>query len=260
MIHEIVFDQLRTKEQLGYSVNCSHHVRAGVCFLDFMIESPSHAPDAIQERVHNVLLRIQNYMKNLTYEEYLLHVAALGSASLDKPRRLQAQAGYLWEKIASGSRDFGSVERTLRSLCSIPLEAVQVFMRRYLFAPNLEKASPNKALPVGMGRKKRRKAKRKANKAWLESKEGSVLDAAYPLSSIALQVRSALEVPSKRRGISVQVYGASQELKMMEESLEQRLQKPAQVSGEHEVVLHTEEDMSRTARSSEFYAAEVTFQ
>jgi secreted Zn-dependent insulinase-like peptidase len=64
MMSEVLYSTLRTKEQLGYSVSCGVRLDSGCLGFDISVESASHPPEHINDRIEAFLL---------LFRERLLH-------------------------------------------------------------------------------------------------------------------------------------------------------------------------------------------
>lgn len=64
-----MFDQLRTKQQLGYSVSCSHKWNAGVSGLIFAIKSASYDPIQLEHRVFEFISKYFNNELDTKFDE-----------------------------------------------------------------------------------------------------------------------------------------------------------------------------------------------
>lgn len=74
MMWEPFFDQLRTKEQLGYNVSTDVKVTAEVSGLVFALQAANHAPDYLEARVEAFLIRFREMLAKMSSGQYQNHV------------------------------------------------------------------------------------------------------------------------------------------------------------------------------------------
>lgn len=107
LLSQRVFDQLRTREQLGYvafTVSRRYH---GVCGLAIILQSERH-PYFLSERIaaclHEHVTRVIRH--EMTDEQYREYVEAAVKLRLEKDKRLAAEAQRYWTEIGTGLLDF----------------------------------------------------------------------------------------------------------------------------------------------------------
>ena len=67
-IEEKMFDELRSKQQLGYNVQCTRKKLAGVYGMDFIIQSAEHSPIYLEAQLISFLDTF--YHEIFTVEEF----------------------------------------------------------------------------------------------------------------------------------------------------------------------------------------------
>ena len=87
LLEEPCFDTLRTKEQLGYSVDCSYRLTSGVCGFLFSIKSASHSAEHLDARVESFVNCAATYLRRLTDAEFQSRIDELAKDILE-PRRV----------------------------------------------------------------------------------------------------------------------------------------------------------------------------
>ncbi|KAJ9089927.1 metalloprotease [Entomophthora muscae] len=105
MLSEPAFDQLRTKEQLGYIANARMAEMNSRGGLIIYIQS-ERDPTYLESRIENMLQNFQQSVEKMPEEEFQHQVKALKSSIFDKQRNLQETAEFHWETIHSGFYDF----------------------------------------------------------------------------------------------------------------------------------------------------------
>ncbi|TFB05329.1 Putative zinc protease [Trichoderma ghanense] len=105
MIHEPAFDQLRTKEQLGYIVFANMRPFATTFGFRIMIQS-DRTPDYLDKRIEAFLVLFGEMLKNMTEDEFEGHKRSLINKRLEKLRNLDQETNRHWAQISSEYYDF----------------------------------------------------------------------------------------------------------------------------------------------------------
>jgi insulysin len=128
---EPCFDQLRTKEQLGYIVFSG--IRKGIGMLAFrvIVQSEKH-PIYIESRVDNFISRLREIIVDLSDEEFEKHKAALVSKLTEKSKNMKQEAKRYWAHIDSKYYDFGQMIRDASVVPKIKKSEVLELFDRYL--------------------------------------------------------------------------------------------------------------------------------
>lgn len=107
LLSEPFFDDLRTNQQLGYSVSCGLRDTYGVLGFCFAVTSSSHKMDAILTALltfaRNDSVRL---LQNMSLEQFDQSVAALVSNTLEPDLSLSEAADFVWSEIENGKMDF----------------------------------------------------------------------------------------------------------------------------------------------------------
>lgn len=105
IIREPVFDQLRTKEQLGYVVGSYLWPIRTVLWLRLFVQSETPTT-YVEQRIEAFLTGARSLIENMPAEEFEKHVAVVVSQHLEKFKNLNEQASYYWHCIMSGYYNF----------------------------------------------------------------------------------------------------------------------------------------------------------
>eukprot|EP00560_Eucampia_antarctica_P009798 CAMPEP_0197828904 /NCGR_PEP_ID=MMETSP1437-20131217/5400_1 /TAXON_ID=49252 ORGANISM="Eucampia antarctica, Strain CCMP1452" /NCGR_SAMPLE_ID=MMETSP1437 /ASSEMBLY_ACC=CAM_ASM_001096 /LENGTH=1242 /DNA_ID=CAMNT_0043430317 /DNA_START=34 /DNA_END=3762 /DNA_ORIENTATION=+ len=96
------FNQLRTKEQLGYIVSAYIKKSAGgVSSLGVVVQSASTLPDVLEERVLNWLDIFRSELEEITPERYAMEAEAIVAQLLERNMRLSDEVASSWGEILS---------------------------------------------------------------------------------------------------------------------------------------------------------------
>jgi insulysin len=105
MMHEPAFDQLRTKEQLGYIVFASIRNFATTCGFRFLIQS-ERTPDYLDRRIEAFLVQFGESLQKMTDTEFEGHQRSLINKRLEKLRNLDQESSRHWSQISNEYYDF----------------------------------------------------------------------------------------------------------------------------------------------------------
>lgn len=105
MTHEPAFDQLRTKEQLGYVVFSGARPTSTTIGYRFIIQSEK-TPQYLSERIDNFLTGWAKTLEEMSDAEFEGHKRSLITKRLEKLKNLDQESGRLWSYVDSEYLDF----------------------------------------------------------------------------------------------------------------------------------------------------------
>jgi insulysin len=105
IISEPCFDQLRTKEQLGYIVSSSQWQLVGSMGFRIVVQSEKD-PVYLESRVDVFLEHMKGVLANMDDEEFQKQKQSLIDKKLEKLKNLGEEAGRFWNQIDLGYQDF----------------------------------------------------------------------------------------------------------------------------------------------------------
>jgi len=88
ILYEPFFDNLRTKQQLGYSVSCSARSTFGILGFIFSVVSSSYTVAEVQRAILAYVAGIPRYLKTLQKDEFVDHVESLCNDKVQPPTSL----------------------------------------------------------------------------------------------------------------------------------------------------------------------------
>ena len=103
--HEPGFDQLRTKEQLGYIVFTGIRLFDTTCGLRILIQS-ERTPEYLDSRIEAFLVQVGEIIDNMSDAEFEGHKRSLILKRLEKPRNLDQESTRHWTQIHNEYYDF----------------------------------------------------------------------------------------------------------------------------------------------------------
>ncbi|KAK7972457.1 peptidase M16 inactive domain-containing protein [Apiospora saccharicola] len=109
MIHEPAFDQLRTKEQLGYVVFSGLRDCSTTYGFRFIIQS-ERTPEYLESRIDSFLNTQATALNDMSDSEFDSHKRAVVVKRLEKVKNLDQETGRHWAQIANEYYDFEAAQ------------------------------------------------------------------------------------------------------------------------------------------------------
>jgi insulysin len=139
---EPCFDQLRTKEQLGYLVFSGVRKQTGSMGMRFIVQSERDTT-YLENRIEAFLEKLKTLVENMSETEYRAQVQSLISKKLEKDKNMGQEGGKYWTHIHSGYYEFDQIDKDITELKLIEKEDLLAFMAEYIdpHAPGVRKLS-----------------------------------------------------------------------------------------------------------------------
>eukprot|EP01119_Soliformovum_irregulare_P001380 TRINITY_DN1109_c0_g3_i2.p1 TRINITY_DN1109_c0_g3~~TRINITY_DN1109_c0_g3_i2.p1 ORF type:complete len:1008 (+),score=272.27 TRINITY_DN1109_c0_g3_i2:154-3177(+) len=128
----IFFDQLRTKEQLGYLVWSGPRSYEGIQGFRIEVVSPSAVPAKINESIENCILMCQSHLQNLTDQEFSKYVDVLVTQKMEDFKKLRDETDFYWNEISDRRYQFDRVSREVEQLRCLKKDDLVQFWNTYL--------------------------------------------------------------------------------------------------------------------------------
>jgi insulysin len=139
MTSEPAFDQLRTKEQLGYIVFSGARTSATMIGYMVLVQS-ERTPDHLESRVNAFLLKFGLDLEKMTIEEFEGHRRSLINKRLEKLKNLESETGRLWGYIGSEYFDFYQIDNDVALLRQLTKVDMQAFYSKYISPESANRA------------------------------------------------------------------------------------------------------------------------
>ncbi|XP_073396481.1 nardilysin-like isoform X2 [Physcomitrium patens] len=107
IISEPFFNQLRTKEQIGYVVDLADEDLHGVLGISFMVQSAKYSPAYIESRINAFIKTIPKMLKDMKDTEFQSHKESLIAEKQGYPSTLIDESNDFWEQIWTHRRNAG---------------------------------------------------------------------------------------------------------------------------------------------------------
>lgn len=131
MTEEAAFNQLRTKEQLGYVVFSGVTSVATTHGYHILIQSERTA-EYLESRIDAFLTDFGSRLAEMDDEEFEGHRRSLINKRLEKPKNLNSETSRFWEHVQSEYFDFYRVDREVDLLRRITKDDMIAFFKQYI--------------------------------------------------------------------------------------------------------------------------------
>lgn len=140
--NEPCFDQLRTKEQLGYLVFSGMRRGPGSMGFRVIVQSERDS-DYLESRIDAFLDQLLGILRRMTADEFEAHKRSLIHKKLENVKNLAEETNRFWASMHSGYYDFLSRERDVEELNQLAKDDVLRLMETYVHP-----SSPTRAKSV----------------------------------------------------------------------------------------------------------------
>lgn len=155
MVSKPFYNELRTRQQLGYLVGASVDEAAGVRGLLFRVQSTVRTPPQLEERIEAFLHSYYaDTLARMSPSEFGAFRDAAVAQALDVDKRLDTQCSRLWRECARRRYDFERPWRTAERMRGLTLEGLRAFYQAYVAPEGTRRQrlsthvfSPRAALP-----------------------------------------------------------------------------------------------------------------
>ncbi len=131
MTDELGFDQLRTKEQLGYIVFTGAKKVATMGGYRVIIQSEK-STKYLEERINAFLAMFANKLKEMPLDEFESHKKSLTNKRMEKIKNLGQECGRFWHHISSEVFDFQQVDMDVAHIKPLTKDQMIDFFQHYI--------------------------------------------------------------------------------------------------------------------------------
>ncbi|KAM7259044.1 hypothetical protein ACFE04_014785 [Oxalis oulophora] len=132
IVEEPLFNQLRTKEQLGYVVECGPRVTYRVYGFCFCVQSAKYGPVYLQGRVESFINDLDNLLGGLDDSSFENYKSGLIARCLEKEPSLQSETNKFWSQIVDKRYIFDFSEKEAEELKSIQKKDIIKWYKMHL--------------------------------------------------------------------------------------------------------------------------------
>lgn len=127
VMQEPLFDQLRTKEQLGYHVGCRFRCRSGVALFEVVVQSPAHDAPSVEARIERYMVQFRAFLAAMPADEFARYVAGLVTEKRFPLNNLSAETDILWVEVLDRTHVFHRVAYEVADLRKVTKAALLAF-------------------------------------------------------------------------------------------------------------------------------------
>jgi secreted Zn-dependent insulinase-like peptidase len=137
ILSEQAFDQLRTKEQLGYIVHTAVKKVGNIAALHFIVQSSHKDPHYLDTRIEDFLQHFYSHTLDEKFagEEFQTNVSAVIDLLTEKPKNLNEECNRYFQEIKTNTYLFTRKHLMATLVKDFTIADVKAFMARYLL-PN----------------------------------------------------------------------------------------------------------------------------
>jgi len=132
LLEQPFYEELRTRQQLGYIVSSSVVASAGVRSIVFSVQSTVQPPPELERRIGVFLRAYRSTLSALPEADVAKVCDALAAQLTDVDQRLDAQAARFWQEIAMRRYDYSRPWRKAEIIRGITREQLVAFFDRYI--------------------------------------------------------------------------------------------------------------------------------
>ncbi|RAL37378.1 hypothetical protein DM860_000072 [Cuscuta australis] len=136
IVEEPLFNQLRTKEQLGYVVDCCPRVTYRILGFCFRVQSSEYDPVYLQGRIDNFINSVKEILDDLNDDSFQNYKSGLVAKLLEKDPSLAYETNRLWGQIVDKRYMFDMSEKEAEELKTIRKSDLIEWYQTYLQQPS----------------------------------------------------------------------------------------------------------------------------
>ena len=128
---ELGFDQLRTKEQLGYVVWTGAKINSTTLGYRVIIQS-ERPPDYLEDRINAFLALFGKTLETMSEKDFQAHKSSLINKRLEKYKNLNEETSRIWAFIGSEYFDFFQREKEAETIATLSKDDMVSFFKAYI--------------------------------------------------------------------------------------------------------------------------------
>ncbi|KAK2652999.1 hypothetical protein Ddye_012855 [Dipteronia dyeriana] len=132
IVEEPCFNQLRTKEQLGYVVESSPRITYRVFGFCFCVQSSKYDPIYLQDRIDNFISGLDELLEGLDDESFENYRSGLMAKLIEKDPSLLYETNRFWNQITDKRYMFDQSQKEVEDLKSLKKSDIINWYKTYL--------------------------------------------------------------------------------------------------------------------------------
>lgn len=125
------FDQLRTKEQLGYIVFTGAKMSATTMGYRVLVQS-ERSPEYLEERINAFLISFAKTLEEMSETDFNNHKRSLINKRLERPKNLDQESSKLWSYISTEYFNFNQVDIDVANIKALGKSDLTAFFDHYI--------------------------------------------------------------------------------------------------------------------------------
>lgn len=139
MTDEPSFDQLRTKEQLGYVVWSGTRPSSTIVGYRVLIQS-ERTPEYLETRIDAFLSKFKKDLANMSEEDFNSHKKSLIARKLEKVKNLSSETNRLWHYVNSEAYNFFQIQVDVEQIRKLTKQDMQQFFDQHIDPQSTQRA------------------------------------------------------------------------------------------------------------------------
>ena len=131
MLQEPTFDQLRTKEQLGYIVFSGARISVATTFYRVLVQS-ERDPDYLEGRIEAHLSRFRAELEKMSDSDFEAHQRSVINRKQETLKNLASETGRLADNIGNEYFDFYKLDHDVVELKKLTKEDIEDFYHQFI--------------------------------------------------------------------------------------------------------------------------------
>lgn len=133
MMYEPLYDQLRTKDQFGYSVSCDSRWTNGIMGVYFCVVSSTKSAAEITDRIDKFIRDYRTELEEMKDKDFMEHLVGLAKNKLDMFNSLSEECNCYWDELRDGRFDWQVNRNEALALRCVTKERVIQCFDKWLF-------------------------------------------------------------------------------------------------------------------------------
>jgi len=139
LVEEKAFDQLRTKEQLGYIVWSGTRNAATTIGYHVIVQSERSCA-YLEGRINAFLVLAAQHIRDMSADDFDGYRRSIINKRLEKLKNLSAETSRFWSRVMSEFYNFHQVERDVEALRALTKRDITEFYERYIDPASADRA------------------------------------------------------------------------------------------------------------------------
>ena len=132
IMYEPLFDQVRTKEQFGYSVSCGARWTSGIMGVSMKIVTAVKTVKECSERLEKFVVDFRELLAQMKDEDYMSNVVSLAKIKLQVWNALSEQTSHFWSEITCCRYNYNCDLEEVKCLRGIKKADLLAFYDEYI--------------------------------------------------------------------------------------------------------------------------------